>query len=205
MYQRARLERAGRAPARSAFASTKTLHGILGAVVFTGLTVLGANIYIPLAPVPVTLQTLFVLLAGAAIGGRFGSLGQFLYVGLGAAGLPFFAGGMGGLAVLAGPTGGYLMSFLIVPFVVGALIRRSQSVRWQILVFSLGTTIIFAAGLIHLAIFYTSGMSEAIRVGLLPFIPGAVFKIVAATSITRSYTALKRQWGSRRDSGATAD
>ena len=80
-----------------------------------------------------------------------------------------------------------------------------QSVGWQILVFSLGTTIIFAAGLIHLAVFYTSGISEAIRVGLLPFIPGAVFKIVAATSITRSYTALKRQWGSRRDSGAAAD
>jgi biotin transport system substrate-specific component len=174
-------------------------------VVFAGLTIVGANIYLPLAPVPVTLQTLFVLLAGAAIGGRCGSLGQFLYIGLGAAGLPVFAGGLGGLAVLAGPTGGYLISFLIVPFVVGALLRRSQSVRWQVFVFSLGTAIIFAFGLLHLTIFYTSGVAEAVRVGLLPFIPGAIFKIFAATSITRSYTALKREWGSRRGRYGTTD
>jgi biotin transport system substrate-specific component len=193
------MDRVGAPPAA---ASEKTLQGIFGAAVFAGLTVVGANIYIPLTPVPVTLQTLFVLLAGAAIGGRYGSLSQFLYVGMGVAGIPVFAGSLGGLAILTGPTGGYLVSFLFVPFVVGALLRRSQAVRWQILAFSVGTALIFAAGLLHLAVFYTSGLSGAIRVGLLPFLPGAIIKIAAATSIFRSYSALRRHFGSRRGTGA---
>jgi hypothetical protein len=74
---------------------------LIGSVVFAGLTIVGANVYIPLMPVPVTLQTLFVLLAGAAIGGRYGTLSQILYVGMGAAGVPVFAGHLGGLSVFA--------------------------------------------------------------------------------------------------------
>ena len=190
MYQKIRTIDVNGTSTLSPTVSRRAIANIAGVAVFTGLTIVGANIVIPLTPVPVTLQTLFVLLAGAVIGSRRGALSQFLYVGAGAIGLPFFAGFSGGGAVLAGPTGGYLISFLFVPFLVSKLLPRSQSVRWQVFVFSLATLVIFVFGLAHLALFYTSSLSAVITVGLLPFIPGAVFKIFAATSIYRSFRAL---------------
>ena len=173
--------------------SRRVLYGIIGAGVFAGLTFVGANIYVPLIPVPITMQTLFVLLGGAVLGGRCGSLGQFFYVGAGAIGLPVFATHVGGLGILTGPTGGYLYSFLVAPLVVAALLRRSGSIAWQVGVFTAGTFVIFAFGVAHLAVFYTHDLAAALRVGALPFIPGAVFKIAAAVSIYRSYSALRRR------------
>ncbi len=158
---------------------------------FAALTFVGANIVIPLEPVPVTMQTLFVLLAGAMIGRGRGALSQALYVGAGALGLPIYAGGLSGWGIIAGPTGGYLAAFIVTPIVVAALIGRSQRLAWQAAVFTLGTVIIFVLGVSHLALFYTHDFLLAVRVGFLPFVPGAVFKIVAALSIYRSYTALR--------------
>ena len=170
----------------------RILYGAAGALLFAALTFVGANIVIPLPPVPITLQTLFVLLAGAVLGGRFGSMGQFVYLSAGTLGLPVFAGQFCGWGIVAGPTGGYLLSFIVTPFLVGALIKRSSSIMWQAAVFSLGTLVIFAMGVAHLTWFYTHNFAAALSVGVLPFIPGAVFKIVAAVSIYRSITALKK-------------
>ncbi|MDH4038133.1 MAG: biotin transporter BioY [Candidatus Krumholzibacteria bacterium] len=178
-------------------ARTRTQCVALGAglaLLFTGLTVVGANIVIPMRPVPITLQTLFVLLAGAAIGRGWGSLSQAFYVGLGALGLPVFAGGAAGPAILAGPTGGYLASFLVAPLVVGAMLRRSSGLAWQIAAFTVGTVVIFAFGVAFLSLTYTHDIRQALMVGLVPFLPGAVFKIAAATSIHRSSQALVRHY-----------
>lgn len=158
---------------------------------FAALTFVGANIVIPLEPVPVTMQTLFVLLAGAMIGGVRGSLSQTLYVGAGAAGLPIYAGGLSGWAIVAGPTGGYLAAFIVAPIIVATLIGRSQRLAWHVGVFTLATVVIFALGVAHLALFYTHDPVSAIRLGFLPFVPGAIFKIVAAVSMYRSYRALR--------------
>jgi len=160
-------------------------------VAFAALTFAGANIVIPLQPVPITLQTLFVLLAGALAGRGWGAGSQTLYVGAGALGLPIFAGGLSGWGILTGPTGGYLVAFAVAPLVVGALIHRHASILWQVGVFLLGTAVIFALGLAHLALFYTHDLGGALAVGLFPFVPGAAFKIVAAISIYRSYGALR--------------
>jgi len=161
-------------------------------VLFAGLTVVGANIVIPMTPVPITLQTLFVLLAGAAIGRGWGTLSQALYLGAGAAGLPVFAGGAAGAAIFAGPTGGYLLSFFVAPFVVDAVLRRSPGLLRQLAAFSAGTVTIFALGVSYLALTYTHDAGQALTVGLVPFLPGAVFKIAAALSIHRSSQALVR-------------
>lgn len=173
--------------------------GIGLSVLFAGLTVVGANIVIPLTPVPITLQTLFVLLSGAAIGRGWGTLSQALYVGAGAAGLPVFAGGAAGAAVFAGPTGGYLLSFLVAPFVVDAVLRRSPGLLRQVAAFAAGTVTIFALGVSFLALTYTHDAGQAIMVGLVPFLPGAVFKILAALSIHRSSQALVRHHHASRD------
>jgi biotin transport system substrate-specific component len=172
--------------------------GIGLAVAFAGLTVVGANIVIPIQPVPITLQTLFVLLAGASIGRGWGTFSQALYVGLGAAGLPVFAGGASGAGLLAGPTGGYLIAFLIAPFVVSALLRVSTRLAWQVAAFTLATLLILALGVAHLTLFYTHNIGQALTVGALPFLPGAVFKIVAAVSIYRSTQALISHYRARR-------
>ncbi len=190
MYEKPETISANHASVVQPAQTRRVLLSVVGVTAFTGLTFLGANIHIPLFPVPITLQTLFVMLAGAIIGSRRGSLSQMLYVGAGATGLPLFAGLSGGLGIIGGPTGGYLLSFLVVPFVVSKLIHRSSSIRWQVLVFTLATAIIFALGVSHLALFYGAGFSVAFQAGFLPFIPGAIFKIVAATSIYRSYRAL---------------
>ena len=199
MYGKTRVLDLSSAAAVTVLGSRSLARGLFGSVVFAGLTIVGANVYIPLMPVPVTLQTLFVLLAGAAIGGRYGTLSQILYVGMGAAGVPVFAGHLGGLSVFAGPTGGYLLSFLIVPYLVSRLMGRLPTLRRQVFAFSVGTGLIFVLGVSHLAVIYTSDLSLALRLGMLPFIPGAIFKVFAATSITRSYQALRSR---SRSSGA---
>ena len=187
------------APALAAASSrtTRIALGVALALVFAGLTTVGAYIEIPLKPVPITMQTLFVMLAGASIGRGWGSLSQWLYVGLGAAGLPLFAGGASGWAILGGPTGGYLIAFLIAPWVIGTMLRRSESWAWQLVAFTVGNVLILALGVLHLTLFYTHDLAQAFAVGALPFLPGAVFKIAAALSIHRSSTALVRHYQRR--------
>lgn len=177
--------------------STRVAVGVACAIVFAGLTALGANIVIPIEPVPITMQTLFVLLAGASIGRGWGSLSQWMYVGLGVAGVPVFAGGASGLGILGGPTGGYLIAFLVTPWVVGTLLRRSDRLAWQAFAFIVGKFVILTLGVAHLALFYTHDLGRAITVGVLPFLPGAAFKIIAALSIYRSSSALVRHYRTR--------
>ncbi len=168
--------------------------GIALSLLFAGLTVVGANIVIPIQPVPITLQTLFVLLAGASIGLGWGSLSQAIYLGLGVAGVPVFASGAAGTAVFGGPTAGYLLSFLVAPLVVGWLLRRSLSTAWQVFAFVVGTAVIFLSGVTFLTLFITHDLGQALAVGLVPFLPGAIFKIIAAVSIHRSSQALIRHY-----------
>jgi biotin transport system substrate-specific component len=164
------------------------------AFAFAALTALGANIVIPIEPVPITMQTLFVLLAGASIGAGWGSVSQWLYVGLGVAGLPIFAGRLSGAGVLAGPSGGYLVSFLVTPWLVGWMLRRSSSIGWQLASFTAGQLLILMLGVTHLTLFYTHDLGRSLTLGVLPFLPGDAFKIAAAVSIHRSSQALVRHY-----------
>lgn len=166
--------------------------GMLGALLFAGLTFVGARIHIPLQPVPITLQTLFVVLGGAILGTRFGALGQGFYIGVGALGVPVFAESVAGFGVLAGPTGGYLLGFLVAPAFVGYSIRRHSAFWWQFVVFFFGSLIILSLGVLHLTLFYTHDLLQSLRVGYLPFVPGDLLKILAAVSIYRSYRALRK-------------
>ena len=81
--------------------------------IFATLTTLGAYIHIPLTPIPITLQTLFTYLSGTLLGGRLGALSQLVYVLMGMLGLPVYAGGKAGITHLFGPTGGFLLGFIL--------------------------------------------------------------------------------------------
>ncbi len=153
-----------------------------GIAAFALLTALGAFVRIPLpfTPVPVTLQTFFVLMAGVYLGGRDGAASQLAYLAVGAVGLPIFAGGAGA-AHLLGPTGGYLMAFPIAAFLVGALVRPGDRLIRTLAVLVAATILIFALGAAWLARVLGVDAGRAVALGVLPFLPGAVLKIVTAT------------------------
>lgn len=151
---------------------------------FAALTALGARFEIWQYPVPYTLQTMFVLLAGAFLGKRNGAISQFLYLGIGAIGLPVFAaGGAIGIARLIGPTGGYLLAFPVAAFVVGYLLENRKSYTAILTAMAAGLLIIFAFGTIHLNLFFVRDLAEAITAGFLIFSWWDALKLFAAASI----------------------
>jgi biotin transport system substrate-specific component len=160
----------------------------LGSVLFAVLTAAGAAVAVPLpfSPVPVTLQTLFVVLSGAMLGPVWGPLSQVMYVGAGASGLPVFAGGTAGAWVLAGPTGGYLVGFVIASWVAGLLTRPGAS--WARLLVGLlaAHATIFLCGVSHLMLFAGRSATLAVQLGFFPFLPGLAIKTLAAAGALRT-------------------
>lgn len=148
---------------------------------------LTARISIPLGftPVPVTGQTFGVLLVGGALGLRRGALAAVLYVALGVVGLPFFAEGKGGLSVIWGTTGGYLVGFVIASALVGRLAELGwdRHIGGAIGATFLGNLAIYAIGLPWLAAVTGFGPVETIEKGLLPFVIGDVIKFVLAALV----------------------
>lgn len=160
---------------------------LIGIGSFIAFTALGAFVRIPLpfTPVPITLQTFFVLLAGALLGKRLGTLSQLGYVFLGGLGLPIFAGATGGLIPLFGPTGGYFLGFILAAYVVGRVlsIKEKANFGWVVLAMAIGSLIIYLLGAIHLALFAHLGVKKALLLGVVPFLPGDILKLFAAASL----------------------
>lgn len=163
-----------------------TTRGMIYASLFGALTAMGALISIPLQPVPVTLQTMFLYLAGSLLGGSLGALSQVIYVILGAIGLPVFSGGKAGLGVFLGPTGGYLVGFIAAAFVTGKIVRSRPDAGLVWLVFAMlaGTAVVYALGVLQLVLVGKLSLEKAAAVGVLPFLPGDALKIAAAAVIT---------------------
>ena len=171
--------------------SSKTLTRVMGIVVFIILTSLGAFVRIPLpfTPVPVTLQTFFVLLSGLFLGASLGGVSQASYILLGAWGLPIFTGAACGIIYLLGPTAGYLAGFVVCAMVLGALKARfEQNFMSLFLLLCLGNFIILCSGAIWLKILTRCSLQHAVYIGFLPFIPGDLAKVVLAAGL---YSRLK--------------
>ena len=132
---------------------------------------------LPFTPVPLTGQTFAVLLAAAALGSRGGAASLALYAALGCLGLPVFAGGAAGLAYALGPTGGYLLGFVIAAWVTGRLAERGldRRLRTAWLPFLAGTLVIYLCGAGWLAL--SLGVEKALALGVLPFLIGDVIKV----------------------------
>lgn len=157
-------------------------HKIAMVVAGSILLALSAHIKVPFYPVPVTMQTMVILLIGMTYGARLGALTIFAYLAEGAVGLPVFAGGAG-LAYMAGPTGGYLFGFLVSAFVVGMLAEKGWGKSWATagLAMIIGNIVIYAFGVTWLSSIVGS-FDKALQFGLLPFIYGDILKIVIATA-----------------------
>ena len=144
----------------------------------TALLTLSAKVNLPLPYVPMTLQTLVVLMIGAAYGWRLGSATVIAYLAEGAIGLPVFAGPVGGIAPLVGPTAGYLYGFVAAAFVTGWLAERGwdRSVLWLFVAMAFGHILILAAGFGWLAFGMKLGVEKAWLVGIMPFIATSLIK-----------------------------
>ncbi|MDO4907537.1 biotin transporter BioY [Neisseria sp.] len=150
-------------------------------------TVLGANLIavmaqfsIPLPFVSITLQSLAVTLIGFSLGRKAGTAAVLLYLLEGALGMPVFANGKAGFAVLAGPSGGYLFGFAAMAFILGWFSDKGvlKSVWKSIAAAALATAVMYALGLAQLSLFVGSG--KVLEYGLYPFVAGDLIKAVAA-------------------------
>ncbi|WP_101295243.1 biotin transporter BioY [Halegenticoccus soli] len=159
---------------------------------------MGAFAYVsfpnPLSPSPITLQVLGVFLAGIMLGPVWGAAAMVLYLAAGAVGAPVFAGGSSGIGPLVGFTAGYLWSYPIAAFVVGAAVHggfalrdyRDASVVRLVGAMTLGTAVIYALGTVGFAYVQNVGLVEAFLVSAVAFVPFEAVKIAAAVGIVRS-------------------
>ncbi len=164
---------------------------MLWIMLFAVATAAGARVEIPHEPVPYTLQTLFVLLAGAFLGARNGALSQILYLAAGILGAPVFSSGSFGIAKLLGPTGGYLLAFPIAAAIVGYLVGQRRAFLWSLVSMFAGLLVIFLSGTIQLYAVYFHDWASAFKAGFLIFSWWDLLKLLAATSI---YHEVAKRW-----------
>jgi biotin transport system substrate-specific component len=154
---------------------------VLGAALVGGF----AQLYVPLWPVPVTGQTLAVLLVGSTLGAVRGALAMVVYAVVGGLGVPWFSEASQGWGVIAGPTGGYIVGFIFSAALVGWLAER----RWDrkflkaAATFVGGSVVVFAIGLPWLAVALGLNLEQTLQGGLYPFIIGGVIKALLAAGL----------------------
>lgn len=192
--------RAGDRTLRSEAPRALLMFGLLA--VGVGVLTAGAWLSVPFYPVPLTMQTLAVLLVGGFLGPTLGASTVAAYLFVGAVGAPVFHNGLGGMAVLLGPTGGYLVGFLPAAFLMGLAVRyfakdtpaagaatRTLTSIREILILAAGALLagaaIYCFGVPWLSLFTGSSLSQAVRVGLVPFLLGDLLKTAVAIGALR--------------------
>jgi len=153
---------------------------------FAIITAISAQISIPIKPVPFTLQTMVVLLAGAFLGAKNGAYSQVMYIFLGAIGLPVFAqtaDGTMGFARLIGPTGGYLLAFPIAAYLVGVLTEKNQKYLTVIISMFVAEIVVIFFGTLYLYAAYLHNFVDAVKAGAAIFTVWMAVKVFTAASI----------------------
>jgi len=178
----------------------KKLSLSLGMACLVGLLA-QARIPLPWTPIPITGQTFGVLLAAVLLGQWWSGISMIMYVGIGIAGVPWFNGGTGGLASIAGPTGGYLIGFILAALFLGYVVDRyakTRSLRNLLILMGFADfVLVFGPGLLQLHLWSNIagkgaiGFPDLLAMGLLPFIPGEIIKLVAAASAAWALTSKK--------------
>jgi biotin transport system substrate-specific component len=157
------------------------------ASLLAALMAVGAYLAIPIGPVPIVLQNMFVFLAPLLLGRRWGLASVAVYLLAGACGLPVFAGGMGGIGRFVGPTGGFLLGYLPAVFLIGLAVSGRRPLFWRdVFAMVLGSAVLYACGLSWLKLALGFTWSKTLAVGMFPFLAGDAFKIVAAAAIAKS-------------------
>lgn len=173
----------------------KYIRGMVFAALFAALTAAVSPLKIPLGftPVPITLQTLMVLLSGAILGANLGALSQFLYILVGALGLPVFAGGSSGFGALFGPSGGFLIGFIAGAYIVGKLTEKIKKKNFMQLVIAMiiGSLIIYVFGVIGGMLVTKLPFTQILLGWVVPFLIGDVVKLLVAAVIAYKFDISK--------------
>ncbi|MGO1470066.1 MAG: biotin transporter BioY [Tissierella sp.] len=160
--------------------------------IFTSLTVMGTFISLPIGPVPITLQSLFVILSGIILGSKLGALSQIVYLSLGLIGLPIFSNFTGGPQAVMMPSFGFIIGFIFSSYIVGLITHSKDTLsRKRIILASLvGTITIYIFGLPYmyyiLNIIMEQGLSfgNIFRIGALLFLPGDIAKLLVVSFVS---------------------
>ena len=173
--------------------SSNQLRMMVYASLFAALTAVGAFLAIPIGPVPIVLQNMFVYLAGLLLGGRWGLASVGVYLLAGACGLPVFAGGLGGISRFIGPTGGYLIGYLPAVFLIGKISQKAKPRGVSdVLAMICGTLVLYACGVSWLKIITGMSPAKALALGMAPFLIGDALKIAAAAGIAKALRPIIR-------------
>ncbi len=169
----------------------------IGIAAFVVATSLGAYVAMPLpmTAVPMTLQPLFVILAGAVLGPRLGAAAMASYLALGLAGAPVFSQGHAGFAWLLGPTGGYLISYPAAAYVTGLLAGKTSSGGLRLFgALSAGMLIIYLGGTAQLALLTQSDLGGVLALSVLPFLGADLVKVLIGVVVAKGMrpTSLER-------------
>ena len=169
------------------------LQKLVLASLFAALTAVGAFIAIPIGPVPIVLQNLFVMLMGLMLGPRWGLAGVAAYLLAGALGLPVFAGGTGGFGRFLGPTGGYLVGYLPSVAIIGWLSRCGRPASlFDALAVAGGTLVLYFFGVSWLKVVTGMTWGQTMMVGMVPFLPGDIAKMIAAVMMVGTLRRMLR-------------
>ncbi|MBL0712879.1 MAG: biotin transporter BioY [Desulfosarcina sp.] len=169
------------------------LQKLVLASLFAALTAVGALMAIPIGPVPIVLQNLFVMLMGLMLGPRWGLAGVSAYLLAGALGLPVFAGGTGGIARFVGPTGGYLVGYLPSVVVIGWLSQGGKPRQvFDALAVVAGTLMLYLCGVSWLKMITGMTWGQSLMVGMVPFLPGDIAKMIAAVMMIGTLRGMVR-------------
>jgi len=167
-----------------------TIRDITQIGLFSSLTAIGAFISIPIGPVPISMQTFFVLLSGIILGSKKAMLSQIVYVILGLIGLPIFAGFTGGLQTIFKPSFGFIISFIVASYLVGKIAEQhNKSLKNIIIAVFLGSLIMYAIGLpymyyiLNIILAKHFDIFKIMEMGMFMFIPGDTIKGIIAVLI----------------------
>lgn len=155
------------------------------AALFAALTAVASQIAVPIQPVPINLAVAAVILCGAILGKTYGTIGILVYILLGCFGVPVFSGFRGGLSVIAGYTGGYIVGYLFIAFIVGLVMEKSGKLRSFVLASVIGVALCYTFGTVWYCITAGKGFVAALAVCVLPFIPGDLIKIFLTALIVK--------------------
>jgi len=166
--------------------SKMTVREICHIGIFTAVIVICAQIAIPLpGMVPFTLQTWAIVLAGLALGPKNGTIAVLAYVLLGAVGAPVFANFSGGMGIVLGRTGGFILSFPIMALLAGLGERKGGAV-WVVSALVAGTIINWACGMLYFSFVMSSGLQAAFAMAVAPFIPSGILRIIMLPMVAKS-------------------
>lgn len=158
---------------------------------FTGLTAIGAGISIPIGNVPITMQSLFVILSGLILGPRLGSLSQIIYIVLGLIGVPIFANFTGGFQTIMSPSFGFIIGFIFASYIVGKIAHSENKISGKRIWIAsiIGTVVIYLFGLPYMYYILNIVMAKGfdfqtiMKMGCLLFLPGDILKLVVASVV----------------------